>query len=190
MAKKIWNAEEKLQYERALQAKGFQYIAGVDEVGRGPLAGPVCAAAVILPFGLEIPGLTDSKKLTEKKREKLYDEIIEKAAAFGIAQATQEEIDEIIKLDEEQNNPPLTWEELKGMEGKPIWIEVKYHNPEAIYKYWTIVKYFNSHEGGDMVFTGTGFYHKDLLGIDWQAYRKERNGKKCILQTTESFRQM
>lgn len=78
------------------------------------------------------------------------------------------------KLDEEQNNPPLTWDELKGMEGKPIWIEVKYHNPEETYKYWTIVKYFDSHEGGDMVFTGTGFYHKDLLGIDWQAYRKER----------------
>ena len=61
------------------------------------------------------------------------------------------------------------------MKGKPVWVEVKYHNPEADYKYWTIVKYFDSNEGGDMVFTGTGFYYKDLLGIDWKAYRKERN---------------
>ena len=72
------------------------------------------------------------------------------------------------------DNPPLTWEELKTMERKPVWVEVKYHNPEADYKYWTIVKYFESNEGGDMVFTGTGFYYKDLLGIDWMAYRKER----------------
>ena len=74
--KKVWNADEKLQYERALLAKGLQYIAGVDEVGRGPLAGPVCAAAVILPEGIEIEGLNDSKKLSEKKREKLYDIIV------------------------------------------------------------------------------------------------------------------
>lgn len=76
---------------------------------------------------------------------------------------------------EEQYNPPLTWDELKAMEGKPVWMEVDYHNPEETYKYWTIVKYFDSHEGSDMVFTGTGFYHKDLLGIDWRAYRKEKN---------------
>ena len=74
----------------------------------------------------------------------------------------------------EEPNNPLTWDELKTMEGKPVWVEVDYHNPEVTYKYWTIVKYFDSHEGGDMVFTGTGFYCKDLLGVDWQAYRKER----------------
>lgn len=73
-----------------------------------------------------------------------------------------------------ESNNALTWEELKQMEGRPVWIEVDYHNPEMTYKYWTIVKYFDSHESGDMVFTGTGFYYKDLLGIDWQAYRKER----------------
>ena len=73
------------------------------------------------------------------------------------------------------DNQPLTWDELKQMEGKPVWLEVKYHNPEATYKYWTIVKYFDSNEGGDMVFTGTGFYYKDLLEVDWQVYRKERN---------------
>ena len=79
--------------------------------------------------------------------------------------------DTLSKLD----NPALTWDELRQMEGKPIWVEVDYHNPEETYKYWTIVKYFDSDEGGDMVFTGTGFYHKDLLGIDWRAYRKEKN---------------
>ena len=75
--KKVWNAEEKLQYERALQAKGYRYIVGVDEVGRGPLAGPVCVAIVIMPLDKEsiIDKVNDSKKLTEKTREKLFDEI-------------------------------------------------------------------------------------------------------------------
>jgi ribonuclease HII len=71
--KKIWNKEEKLQYERDLQEQGYQYIAGVDEVGRGPLAGPVVCAAVIMPLddALIIEGIDDSKKLSEKKRETL-----------------------------------------------------------------------------------------------------------------------
>ena len=70
-------------------------ICGVDEAGRGPLAGPVCAAAVILPQGEIIPGLNDSKKLTDKKRRELYPIIKEKAVAYGIAFATEAEIDEI-----------------------------------------------------------------------------------------------
>lgn len=70
-------------------------ICGVDEAGRGPLAGPVCAAAVILPERLEIPGLNDSKKLTDKKRRELFPIIQEKALAYGIGFASQEEIDEI-----------------------------------------------------------------------------------------------
>ena len=70
-------------------------ICGVDEAGRGPLAGPVCAAAVILPRDLEIPGLTDSKKLTDKKRRELYPIIKEQAIAYGIGFASEEEIDEI-----------------------------------------------------------------------------------------------
>ena len=69
-------------------------VAGMDEAGRGPLAGPVCAAAVMLPPGLEIPGLNDSKKLSEKKREALYDTIIAQALSCGIAFATVEEIEE------------------------------------------------------------------------------------------------
>ena len=70
-------------------------ICGVDEAGRGPLAGPVCAAAVILPKGLEIPGLTDSKKLTDKKRRELMPVIKEQALAYGIGFASEKEIDEI-----------------------------------------------------------------------------------------------
>ena len=82
-------------YEHAAREQGFELICGVDEAGRGPLAGPVCAAAVILPPDLEIEGLNDSKKLTEKKRDALYDIITEKAVAYGIAMATEQEIDEI-----------------------------------------------------------------------------------------------
>ncbi len=75
--------------------RGVQIICGVDEAGRGPLAGPVCAAAVILPANVEIPGLNDSKKLSEKKRRELYPIIKEKAIAYGIAFADHKEIDEI-----------------------------------------------------------------------------------------------
>ena len=78
--KKIWNAEEKLQYERALQAKGYRYIVGVDEVGRGPLAGPVVCAAVVMPLeeSALIVGVDDSKKVSIKKREQLSELIKEK----------------------------------------------------------------------------------------------------------------
>ncbi len=75
--------------------KGYSYIAGVDEVGRGPLAGPVCAAAVILPKDLVIEGVDDSKKLSEKKREALYDIIIEKAVAWAAVFVEPQIIDEI-----------------------------------------------------------------------------------------------
>ena len=83
------------EIENSLYANGFEVICGVDEAGRGPLAGPVCAAAVILPKGLEIPGLTDSKKLTDKKRRELFPVIKEQALAYGIGLASHEEIDEI-----------------------------------------------------------------------------------------------
>ena len=73
----------------------FDYICGIDEVGRGPLAGPVVACAVILPKGCRIPYVNDSKQLSEKKREELYDEIMQKAAAVGIGSASHERIDEI-----------------------------------------------------------------------------------------------
>ena len=81
--------------EKDIQSKGYELVAGVDEAGRGPLAGPVCAAAVILPENCEIEGLNDSKKLSEKKREALYDVIIEKALSYDIQLVDNNVIDEI-----------------------------------------------------------------------------------------------
>lgn len=83
------------EYEEKHYSEGYTAICGCDEAGRGPLCGPVVAAAVILPLGLEIEGLNDSKKLTEKKRDKLFDIIKEKAVAYAIAEASPAEIDEI-----------------------------------------------------------------------------------------------
>ena len=82
----MWEIEDSL---------GMQLICGVDEAGRGPLAGPVCAAAVILPEHLQISGLTDSKKLTDKKRRELFPIIQQQALAYGIGLASEQEIDEI-----------------------------------------------------------------------------------------------
>ncbi len=90
------------EYENKYLAEGFTCIAGTDEAGRGPLAGPVCAAAVILPNGLEIEGLNDSKKISEKKRDMLFDIICEKAISYGIAYASVEEIDELNILNASQ----------------------------------------------------------------------------------------
>ena len=81
--------------EEACREEGYTVICGVDEAGRGPLAGPVCAAAVILPDHLELPGLNDSKKLSDKKRRELFPLIKEQAIAYGIGLASHEEIDEI-----------------------------------------------------------------------------------------------
>lgn len=83
------------EFEKAAVNSGFSCICGVDEAGRGPLAGPVCAAAVILPEGAVIAGLDDSKKLTEKKREKLYDIIKQIAVAYSVAYGTLEEIETV-----------------------------------------------------------------------------------------------
>lgn len=85
----MWSIEESL-YE-----KGIHLICGIDEAGRGPLAGPVCAAAVILPAHMDIPGLNDSKKLTDKRRRELFPVIKEKAIAYSVAFASHTEIDEI-----------------------------------------------------------------------------------------------
>ncbi len=84
-----------LEYENEALAEGYKIVCGVDEAGRGPLAGPVCAACVVLPTGTVIEGVNDSKKLTEKKREALYDVIKEQALDYGIAFASEKEIDEI-----------------------------------------------------------------------------------------------
>lgn len=87
--KNMWQIEEELYKQ------GFVTACGVDEAGRGPLAGPVCAAAVILPPHLDIPGLDDSKKLTDKRRRELFPVIKEQAIAYGIGLASHEEIDQI-----------------------------------------------------------------------------------------------
>jgi len=84
-----------LKYEKELYKKGIKLIAGTDEVGRGPLVGPVVAAAVILPQNYNLPGLTDSKKLSEKKRDLFYDQIQKDAIAIGIGEVDSKTIDEI-----------------------------------------------------------------------------------------------
>ena len=83
------------EIEQTCFADGIQLVCGLDEAGRGPLAGPVCAAAVILPANIEIPGLNDSKKLSDKRRRELYPVIMEQAISYGIAFADHQEIDEI-----------------------------------------------------------------------------------------------
>ncbi|GHU64833.1 ribonuclease HII [Clostridia bacterium] len=87
--------EDMLSYERALWSKGVALVGGVDEVGRGPLAGPVCAACVVLPQDWDVPGVNDSKKLSEKKRNELYAVIVARALAYGIGLVGNERIDEI-----------------------------------------------------------------------------------------------
>ena len=91
----MMSSENMWQIEQSFFDKGFKVICGVDEAGRGPLAGPVCAAAVILPPNAEIPGLNDSKKLSDKRRRELFPVIKERAIAYGIAFADHKEIDEI-----------------------------------------------------------------------------------------------
>lgn len=93
--KKEQSKEDLLKYEKELYAKGFTLIAGTDEVGRGPLVGPVVAAAVILPKDYQLEGLTDSKKLTEKKRDKFYDIIMKEAISVGVGVVDAKTIDEI-----------------------------------------------------------------------------------------------
>lgn len=82
-------------FEKELMAEGYNIVCGIDEAGRGPLAGPVCAAAVILPIDTEIEGLNDSKKLSEKKRDALFDVVKEKALAWSIVMVDEKTIDEI-----------------------------------------------------------------------------------------------
>ena len=100
-------AKDLLLYENTLWAEGYTAIAGIDEAGRGPLAGSVYAAAVILPQGCRIEGLRDSKKLSEKKREALFDEIVERAVAYGIYAVDSARIDEINILE-------ATFEAMRG----------------------------------------------------------------------------
>lgn len=103
-----------LYYENTAYENGYNLVCGVDEAGRGPLAGPVCAAAVVLPKGLILEGVNDSKKLTEKKREALFDVITEQALDWSVAFATVEEIEEINILNAAMLAMKRAVEELKN----------------------------------------------------------------------------
>lgn len=118
--------EELSKFEKEYHEKGYKLIGGIDEAGRGPLAGPVVAACVILPEGCLIEGVNDSKKLTEKKREELYDEITQKAIAWGVGIMDNQVIDEINILNATRNAMTHAIEELKT---KPdyIFIDAEKH---------------------------------------------------------------
>ena len=98
--------------EKELYAKGFEYICGIDEAGRGPLAGPVVVAGVIMPKDSMIEGVNDSKKVSEKKREKLYDVILEEAISYSVAVIGQDVIDEINILNATKQGVTTVVEEL------------------------------------------------------------------------------
>ena len=100
------------EQENELRKKGFQYICGIDEAGRGPLAGPVVVASVIMPADSMIEGVNDSKKVSEKKREKLYDQILEEAISYGVAIIGQDEIDEINILNATKKGLTVSLQEL------------------------------------------------------------------------------
>lgn len=108
--------EERLKnlkkYEEALRKKGFKYICGIDEAGRGPLAGPVVVASVIMPENSMIEGVNDSKKVSGKKREKLYDLILGEAISYGIGIVGQDEIDEINILNATKKGLTMSLQEL------------------------------------------------------------------------------
>ena len=108
-----------LAYEKALYAEGHTLIAGMDEVGRGPLAGPVVAAAVILPMHPDLPGVNDSKKLSGKKRAQFYEQIMEVALAVSVGVASVEEIDEINIL---QATKLAMSRALEGLETQPSYL--------------------------------------------------------------------
>lgn len=100
------------QYEKQLRENGFEYICGIDEAGRGPLAGPVVVASVIMPKDSMIEGINDSKKVSEKKREKLYDLILENAISYGVGIIGQDEIDEINILNATKKGLTMSLKEL------------------------------------------------------------------------------
>ena len=100
------------QYENELRNKGYKYICGIDEAGRGPLAGPVVVASVIMPENSMIEGVNDSKKVSEKKREKLYDLILEEAISYGVGIIGQDEIDDINILNATKKGLTISLKEL------------------------------------------------------------------------------
>lgn len=112
--KELERLKEIKKIENELYQKGIQSIAGIDEAGRGPLAGPVVVACVIMPKDSMIEGVNDSKKVSEKKREKLYEQIIEKAVAYGVGIISQEEIDRINILNATKEGLTLAIKEMEN----------------------------------------------------------------------------
>jgi ribonuclease HII len=128
---------EMSKYERNLRQQGYQYIAGIDEVGRGPLAGPVVAAAVILPENFYLPGLDDSKKLTEQKREQFYEQIINRAIAYHVGIIDADEIDRI-NIYEATKKAMLS--SIAGLQIKPDYLLIDAMKLVTPYPYEAIIK--------------------------------------------------
>ena len=112
--------QEMQEFERELRGQGISLIGGIDEVGRGPLAGPVVAACVVLPEDFDVLGVDDSKKLSEKRREALYDEILSRAVCYGIGSCDNETIDEINILQATRRAMKEAVQHAEEMLGKPL----------------------------------------------------------------------
>ncbi|NMD69493.1 ribonuclease HII [Bacillus sp. DNRA2] len=128
---------EMSQYEQKLRRQGYQYIAGIDEVGRGPLAGPVVAAAVILPENIYLPGVDDSKKLSEQRREELYAQITEQAIAYQVGIISAAEIDQI-NIYEATKKAMLAC--VAGLSTKPDFLLIDAMKLTTPYPYEAIIK--------------------------------------------------
>ena len=134
------------EYEEKAWANGYGSVCGVDEAGRGPVAGPVCAAAVILPAGIVIEGLNDSKKLSEKKREKLFDEITENALAWSVSLVDERVIDEINILQATYRAmKQYGFEKHKGYETKAHDEALLMHGPCPIHRMTFLKKFYEKH---------------------------------------------
>lgn len=129
--------QEMSKFERKLRGQGYQHIAGIDEVGRGPLAGPVVAAAVILPENIYLPGLDDSKKLSEQRREELYTQITEQAIAYQVGIISAEEIDQI-NIYEATKKAMLAC--IAGLSTKPDFLLIDAMKLTTPYPYEAIIK--------------------------------------------------
>lgn len=127
------------EYENKLHADGLNYIAGIDEAGRGPLAGPVVVGCVIMPKDSFIEGVNDSKKISEKKREKLYEEITNEAIAWSVGIVNQEEIDEINILNATKKALTMAIKELK-IKPERILVDALEHIDTCGIPYTSIIK--------------------------------------------------
>ena len=127
------------EYENQLRSKGFEFICGIDEAGRGPLVGPVVVASVIMPADSIIEGVNDSKKVSEKKREKLYDLILEEAISYGVGIIGQDEIDDINILNATKKSLTMS---LKELDKKPdlIILDALTHIDKLGIPYESIIK--------------------------------------------------